>query len=630
MKNHSILTLALVVLGLASAARGGTNPAVAVWSAQTDTTPWNDALGLKYTRQGCSDTPAQCMSLIKSVATGLNVKATLHIPLNTTTTRAYALDYSTLSLTAPYLFEVSIDDFVSQYKALFTAGVSNPSAVVAEVITNLKSANPNLKFGATIYEDDLSGAYLQNAKLPAVQRARFDYVHLFIHYREDGPNYAAYVATAKQLFPKAKIVAGSYAYDRRAFLPCSPDGQPCTELQDLDLFEQSLTIQQQEAANGTVDHIEFYPGYFGNEETWPSWTNTRECAAAEIAECIANTKVMREAALGILGGSAAGSWTMLSPGGYVPAGLYGSSAAMDSAHDMMILFGGTGKTFTTNQTWVLAGADGKHGTPQWLGLATANNPPAAPYSNGMFDPASDRFIVYGGVVGRDVWVLTNANGQSSTPPTWSRLNPAGVTPPNFSSWQSDVYDPVNNIMIVYDSSEGVFALSNANGLGGTPVWSQLSVTGTGPSTRSAFTAVYDPGSNRMIVFGGMGGGVEYNDYWVLTDANGLGGTPEWQKLKLGTSTVPAARSGHTAVYDPTENAMTIFGGIGEPPETWTASHANGVGGAPTWTKVNSGASGIESLTYCSVVLNTNSLSMIVFGGYNTTISNSTYVLFPVL
>jgi len=394
-----ILYFAGAFLSLAALGYGATG--VAVWSAQTNTTAWDQALHVKYTRQGCSDTPTQCMSLIASVASSENVKATLHIPLNLSTTAAYSLQYSQLSLQAPYLFEVAIDDFVSQYKALFRGSGALPSTVVATVISNLKSANTKLKFGATIYEDDLSGVYLQNANLPAAVRARFDYVHLFIHYREDGPNYAAYVAQAKTLFPHARIIAGSYAYDRRAFLPCAPGGQACTEQQDFDLFTQSLTVQAQEVASGTVDHIEFYPGYFGAEETWPSWSNPRECDPTEITECIANTKAMRQAALGILGSSAAAKWIQLAAGGSVPPAMDGASAAMDSADNIMIVFGGTTNSGHTNETWILTSADGQVGAPQWLLMAASGKPPLADYSQGMYDPSSNRMIVYGGLRSRE-------------------------------------------------------------------------------------------------------------------------------------------------------------------------------------------------------------------------------------
>jgi hypothetical protein len=639
MKKINAFTLALAVSGLATSTYGQPNDSafplggVATWSVQTNTPQWNQALGVKYTRQGCSDTPAACLSFIGNVAKSENVKVTLHIPLNTSTTVPYALEYSQLSLSAPFLVEVSIDDFLSAYKALFTPNLVPPAAVVSDVIANLKSANRNLRFGATIYEDDLASPYLQDAKLPAAVRAQFEYVHLFIHYREDGLNYPTYVQQAKQLFPRARIIAGSYAYDRRAFLPCAPKGQTCTTQQDFDLFKQSFTIQVQEMKHGIVDHIEFYPGYFGTEETWPSWSNARECAPDDVTACIANTKAMREEALKILGGSLVASWTQLSPAGTPPAARYGQSAAVDPVSHRMIVFGGSNWSSALNDTWILTNADGQHGQPAWVPVVTASMPPAASYSNGMYDPASNRMILYGGASGMDVWVLTNANGLGSSAASWVQLNPfatIGNLPTLLTGWEQTVYDPVRNVMIVYDSTAGVWVLTHANGLGGTPVWSALNVPTNGPAGRSAFTTVYDPGSNRMMVFGGGGGGTDFNDLWALTNANGQNGTPEWIPLPTGTATLPAPRSGHTAVYDAASGSMTIFGGIGLPGETWTASHASGVMQPPVWTLTNSGVPVPDPRLYESTVLDTNSFSMIVFGGMTTDLVNTVVVLSPVM
>jgi len=57
-------------------------------------------------------------------------------------------------------------------------------------------------------------------------------------------------------------------------------------------------------------------------------------------------------------------------------------------------------------------------------------------------------------------------------------------------------------------------------------WTQLFPTGGPPAERHNQTTAFDPGSNRMIVFGGRSiSGTMFNDVWVLTHANGLGGTP---------------------------------------------------------------------------------------------------------
>jgi hypothetical protein len=638
MTRITVLKLALSVCCLATISYGQNSDSgllgggVATWGTQTDTPQWNQDLAVKYTRQGCPDAPDACLRFVGHVAQSDNVKVTLVIPLNTLTTADYARQYSRLSLSAPYLGEVSIDDFVSQYRALFKVPLVEPASLVAEVIANLKSANPNLKFGATIYEDDLTSPYLQNTDLPAALRAQFDFVHLFIHYREHGPNYPAYVQQAKQAFPRARVVAGSYAVDRRAFLPCTPSGQACTEQQDFDLFKQSLTVQVQEMQHGIVDHIEFFPAYFGAEEQWTGWSNPRECAPGDVAACISNTKAMRAAALTILNGGAIAQprWTQLAPAGGPPVARYGQSAAMDSANHRMIVFGGNSDTTALNDTWILVNADGQHGQPAWTRLVTAGAPPAAPFSGGMYDPGSNRMILYGGASGLDVWVLTNANGLGSGTPSWIQLFPTGSLPDPLTSYEQQVYDPVRNVLIVYDSTAGVWVLSHANGLGGIPAWSQLNVPANGPSGRAAFTAVYNPESNRMIVFGGSGGGVDFNDLWVLAHANGLDGTPQWIPLPTGTAAVPAGREGHTAVYDSASDAMTIFGGIGLPAETWTAAHASGLTEPPVWTLTNAGIPAPDPRTSCTAVLDTNSFSMIVFGGYNTEILNTVIVLSPVM
>jgi len=631
---NTVLKLTLGVASLAALANGQTlgilgHSTIATWSVQTNTPQWNHELGVTYTRQGCSDTPANCLTFAGGVALSDNVKVTLAIPLDRTTTTQAALEYSQLSQGAPFLAEISIDDFVDQYRALGLIPTP-PSTVLSAVIANLKSANPSLKFGATIYEDELSSPTLQNASLPAALRSRFDYIHLFIHYRKDGPHYTTFVQQAHQIFPNARIVAGSYAYDRRAYLPCAPGTLQahCTTLQDIDLFLQSLQIQVQLMNHGAVDRIEFYPGYFGTEEQWTGWSDPRECAPGDLAECIANTKTMRQEALAVLGKTPPPPvWTVLSPAGPLPVARYGQSAAMDSANDRMMVFGGTSLSNDLNDTWILSHADGQGGQPAWIPVSTAVQPPTGWYSNGMYDPAGNRMMIYGGPGGSDVWVLTDANGLGGTPPSWMQLFPTGNLPPVLTDYQQQVYDPINNVMIVYDSTAGVWTLSHANGLGGAPQWKQLNVpAGAGPQARGGFTAVYNPGSNRMIVFGGSDGTTDYNDIWVLTNANGLSGLPSWIPLPLGTAAAPAGREGHTAVYDPASDAMTIFGGIGQPADTWTASNASGLTEPPVWTLVNSGIPVLDPRTSCTAVLDTNTYTMIVFGGYNTDMLNSVMVL----
>jgi hypothetical protein len=121
-------------------------------------------------------------------------------------------------------------------------------------------------------------------------------------------------------------------------------------------------------------------------------------------------------------------------------------------------------------------------------------------------------------------------------------------------------------------------------LGGTSTWTQLGVTGTPPSVRAGHSAVYDPNTNRMIVFGGGNNSGSFSEVWVLTDANGLAvnGSPHW--LKLSPTGGPGTRVGHSAVYDAETNRMIVFAGVNpEHNDVWVLSHANGMGGLPTWS-----------------------------------------------
>lgn len=132
-------------------------------------------------------------------------------------------------------------------------------------------------------------------------------------------------------------------------------------------------------------------------------------------------------------------------------------------------------------------------------------------------------------------------------------------------------------------TNGVWTLSHANGVGGTPQWTNIVANGApgSPAKRQDSPAVYDVANNRMMIFGGdsftfpFGG---FNDVWVLSHANGLGGTPAWVKLRP-TGVLPGTRYFHTAVYDAINNQMMVFGGDNNEAVyfvTWVLSDANGL------------------------------------------------------
>jgi hypothetical protein len=112
--------------------------------------------------------------------------------------------------------------------------------------------------------------------------------------------------------------------------------------------------------------------------------------------------------------------------------------------------------------------------------------------------------------------------------------------PNGRFSHTAVYDRSYNIMTMYGGRMGVVAgprgagpaqqsddptvvwrLLQAN-YWNEAVWERITVFGSAPPSRHSHTAVLDPGSKRMIVFGGfeLFGGNPLNDVWILTKANG--------------------------------------------------------------------------------------------------------------
>ena len=310
-----------------------------------------------------------------------------------------------------------------------------------------------------------------------------------------------------------------------------------------------------------------------------------------------------------------------------------------------------------NDVWVLTNANGLGGTSTWSQLMPSSPLPPVRYKHSaVYDVANNRMIIYGGCgspysqqacipILNDVWVLSNANGLDSTPPTWTKLFPTSA-PPFPRQGHQAVYDPKTNSMIVWaghsccqsecgpGAYSDVWVLSNANGLGGTPNWTPLSPIGGPPAGRYFSTAVYDSLNNIMVVFGGLGLVGEQctgtNAVWALSHANGTGGTPVWSNLIPQDATgSPANRLNHAAVYQPSSNTMIIFGGIDFNHmflgDTWVLSHANGLGGAPVWKQLTNLTGPAPSARWNSGGIDTMNNLMIMFGGVGDGVENGAHV-----
>src|SRR5260370_7256559 len=184
--------------------------------------------------------------------------------------------------------------------------------------------------------------------------------------------------------------------------------------------------------------------------------------------------------------------------------------------------------------------------------------------------------------------LLNAQG-------WALVGP----PPRHS--HSAVWDPVSAQMIIFGGLQ-TFTNTDLNdvwlGKTGTNLndsFIALAPTGTSPQGRYGHIATYDPNSNRMTIFGG-GLGLPApcaNDVWILDAANARNGTPNWIAI-TPSGTAPVARIYSGGVYDPSTNSLIVLGGSdcagGFFNDVWGLSNANGEVGTPARTPLPTTAS----------------------------------------
>jgi hypothetical protein len=267
-----------------------------------NTVEWNHRIGVTEIRMGCDLSPSACMQRVAEVARAQQVgHVSVAISGEPDAIATSMLEYSTLSVREPALASVGIDDFLSMYWRWVVAHPIDAPQQLLLAARNLKSGNPALRFGITLYEDDLDSPFL--GTMPQQVRAAVDRVSLFLHYRGSGPGLAEFVDVVKRLFPNASIIAGVYAYDRIDYLPCARhEKTSCTYEEESALFEATLANQLRLVKSGVLAGIELYPGQFGREDDWAAWKNERICRPVRRTGCIAQTKRLREVMRRVMGG----------------------------------------------------------------------------------------------------------------------------------------------------------------------------------------------------------------------------------------------------------------------------------------------------------------------------------------
>jgi hypothetical protein len=199
--------------------------------------------------------------------------------------------------------------------------------------------------------------------------------------------------------------------------------------------------------------------------------------------------------------------------------------------------------------------------------------------------------------------------------TWQPV--AVGAPPRFTYGSQAVYEPSLNRMLVY----GGYELTYSGGvvIGDRVSYDLTTETPTGElpgqgPPRTGFSIVIDPVRDRLVLFGGtphvgVPGGL-VNDTWVAD----LGAGTPWQEL-ITNGVPPAPRWDHTAVYDPVTDQMLVYGGIvilGPSPEPDRSLWSLQFGPAPEWAE-KLYESPFVAHGYPTVVLDSDCRRLVFFG-----------------
>jgi hypothetical protein len=167
-------------------------------------------------------------------------------------------------------------------------------------------------------------------------------------------------------------------------------------------------------------------------------------------------------------------------------------------------------------------------------------------------------------------------------------------------------------------------------------WASLSASG-GPSGLKDHTAIYYPGNDTMVFFGGgtgiAGTGTGTDTTYIL--ATGNPGSETWTTLTPSGPT-PSARAGHVAVYDAPGQSMIVFGGVDNDTSTYPNGNALndvwslalGGAGAGVWTQITPSGTPPPGLIHCTAAYDPTGNRVIIFGGRDNagTQNNTTWVL----
>ncbi len=239
-------------------------------------------------------------------------------------------------------------------------------------------------------------------------------------------------------------------------------------------------------------------------------------------------------------------WTEREPA-LSPSPRSGTAIVFDSVHGRIVLFGGYESVGTADDTWTY-----DYGANTWADVTSGTGPPPRLQHAMAYDSRTDRVVVFGGCVGYGYSCRPRADTWTYDPAAnaWLNMTPVGSPPARMRS--AMVYDPDSDRVLLFGGFNGTTTYNDTWSYDvGANVWTSLAPA-TAPAVRSDHGFVYDARLHRAILFGGVGSRV-YNDTWSYDVAANA-----WTELHPSAS--PSFIPGNTMAYDSRADRVILWGG----------------------------------------------------------------------
>jgi hypothetical protein len=244
------------------------------------------------------------------------------------------------------------------------------------------------------------------------------------------------------------------------------------------------------------------------------------------------------------------AWTQVQPGAPLPPARFGHNAVFDSQERRMLIFGGQAGGAFFNDLWAFTSQDNA-----WT-VITPGGPLPAPRqgAGAVLDTEAGRLYVTHGLATQgyldDTWAL------DLTSATWEDISPPSGRPPK-RCFPRAAWDPPSGRLLLFagENSEQPFLGDLWAFDPVSRVWEELPPGRRTPPPRSQYGAAYVPDRGWMLIFGGAGQDGNLRDLWFwVPSAKGWG-------MITPSDSKPGARRSHDMAFAPSRLSAIVFGGV---------------------------------------------------------------------